>query len=113
MKTTHRSRKEQDFKALPPPPPLSGQTISTHLLIHQQQDREAKYSANLTVKIFHQLLYIWPSHQMQIFQQGKTRYRLTHEEREQLKFLGLQNLFNTSWPKVDLHHRGLIRWKKS
>jgi hypothetical protein len=110
---THRSRKEGDFKAPPPPPPPSRQTISTHLLTPQPQDQEAKYDTNLTVKIFHQLLDIWSSHRMQIFQQGKTRYRLTHEEREQLKFLGLQNLFNTSWPKPDLHHSGLDRWKKS
>ncbi len=31
---------------------------------------------------------------MQILSNGKTRYRLTREEKEQLKFLGLQNFFS-------------------
>jgi hypothetical protein len=45
----------------------------------------------MTVTIFHQLLDIWPFHQQQqIDEQGQMRYRLTLEEREQLKTLGLQ-----------------------
>jgi hypothetical protein len=54
-----------------------------------------------------------PSQQMQIFKNAKTRYRLTREEKEQLKFLGLQNLFNTSWPKPDLPRKELGIWKKN
>jgi hypothetical protein len=41
------------------------------------------------------------------------RYHLTREEREQLKSLGLQNYFNTNWPKLDPHYSGLGRWKKN
>ncbi len=86
--------------------------ITTHLLV-PQPDLELQHPENLTVKTFHQLLDVWPSHWMQIFQQGETRYRLTREEKEQLKSLGLQNFFNTSWPKLDRPHNALGRWKKS
>ncbi len=86
--------------------------ITTHLLI-PQPDPELQHPENLTVKIFHQLLDVWPSHRMQIFQQGETRYCLTREEKEQLKSLGLQNFFNTNWPKPDRPHNALGRWKKS
>jgi hypothetical protein len=49
---------------------------------------------------------------MQIFKNAETKYRLAREEKEQLKFLGLQNLFNTSWLKPDLHPKELGRSKK-
>ncbi len=64
------------------------------------------------VRRFHQLYDVWPSQRIQIFGNGKTRYRLTREEKEQLKFLGLQNFFNTAWPKPDPPRRGPGRWKK-
>jgi hypothetical protein len=46
-------------------------------------------------------------------QARRNRYCLTREEKEQLKFLGLQNLFNTSWPKPGLPRKELGRWKKN
>jgi hypothetical protein len=79
-----------------------------------QIDKEAEVLTELSFLIFTQLLDVWPFHRQQLIDnQGWTRYRLTQEEREQLKFLGLQNLFNTSWLKPGLHHRELGRWKKS
>jgi hypothetical protein len=87
--------------------PLTPQQLS-------QIDKEAEEFANLTFSIITQLLDVWPFHwQQQVDNQHWIRYRLTQEEREQLKFLGLQNLFNTSWLKPGLRHRGLGRWKKS
>ncbi len=110
-KTIRRSRKEQNFKAHPPPP--LHQTNLTPLPIHQLEIHEDKYDPDLAVKIFHQLLDIWPSHRMQIFKNAEMIYRLTREEKEQVKFLGLQNLFNTSRPRRDLHRKEPGRWKKS
>ncbi len=39
---------------------------------------------------------VWPLHRMQILPDGSTRYWLTRDEKEQLKFLGLKNLFITA-----------------
>jgi hypothetical protein len=87
--------------------PLTPQQVS-------QIHKEAEELANLIISIFTQLLDVWPFHrQQQVDNQGWTRYLLTREEREQLKFLGLQNLFKTSWLKPSLRHRELGRWKKS
>ncbi len=92
-------------------PPLPTQlTISTPRPTHQiklSKKEEQK------VKTFLQLLDVWPSQRMQTFDNAETRYRLTHKEKEQLKFLGLQNFFNTAWPKPDPRRRGPGRWKKS
>jgi hypothetical protein len=88
-------------------PPLTPQQLN-------QINKEAKELAELTLSIFTQLSDVWPFHwRQQIDNQGRTRYRLTQEEREQLKSLGLQRLFNTSWPRPDPPHSALGRWKKS
>ncbi len=92
-------------------PPLPTQlTISTPRPAHQIKLSEKEEQK---VKTFLQLLDVWPSQRMQTFDNAEARYRLTREEKEQLKFLGLQNFFNTAWPKPDPCHRGPGRWKKS
>ncbi len=114
-KKTNRSRHTtldlQNLCRHPLLPPLPTQlTTSTPRPAHQTKLSEKEEQK---VKTFLQLLDVWPSQRMQIFKNAETRYRLTREEREQLKFLGLQNLSNTSWPKPDPHRRGPGRWKKS
>ncbi len=113
-KTNHSRRTVLDLPTLrrhPLLPPLPTQlTISTPRPAHQiklSKKEEQK------VKTFLQLLDVWPSQQMQTFENAETRYRLTREEREQLKFLGLQNFFNTAWPKPNPRRRGPSRWKRS
>ena len=92
-------------------PPLPTQlTISTPRPAHQIKLSEKEEQK---VKTFLQLFDVWPYQRMQIFNNAETRYRLTREEKEQLKFLGLQNYFNTAWPKPDPHRRGPGRWKKN
>jgi hypothetical protein len=92
-------------------PPLPTQlTISTPRPAHQIKLSEKEEQK---VKTFLQLLDVWPSQQMQTFDNAEVRYRLTCEEKEQLKFLGLQNFFNTAWPKLDPRRRGPGRWKKN
>ncbi len=93
-------------------------TRSTTPLLTPQQlsqiNKEAEEFAELSLSTFTQLLDVWPFHRQQLINnQGWTRYRLARGEREQLKFLGLQNLFNTSWLKPGLRHRELGTWKKS
>jgi hypothetical protein len=91
-------------------PPIPIQlTISTPHPAHHARLSEEEEAG---VRRFHQLYNVWPSQRMQILSNGKTRYRLTREEKEQLKFLGLQNFFNTAWPKPDPLRRGPGRWKK-
>jgi hypothetical protein len=92
-----------------PPIPIT-RTISTPHPAHHARLSEEEEAG---VRRFHQLYDVWPSQRMQILSNGKTRYRLTREEKEQLKFLGLQNFFNTAWPKPDPLRRGPGRWKKN
>jgi hypothetical protein len=56
---------------------------------------------------------VWPFERMQILPDDTVRYRLTREEREQLKFLGLANYFNTKWPKPDPRRSVLGRCEKN
>jgi hypothetical protein len=66
----------------------------------EQIEREAEEFVDLTIKYFKMLDNAWPFHRLhQIDKFGQTRYCLTCKEKEQLKSLGLQNLFNTSWLK--------------
>ncbi len=123
-KRTSHYRKEQDTKValpppLPPPPPCSPTPPSptrttarqlTHQLIQQENP---EVPSELGAMLFLQSLNIWPLHRIQTFPNGKARYKLAREEKEQLKFLGLQNLFNTNWPKPDPHHKGPGRCKKT
>ncbi len=114
-KKTNRSRRtvpdSQTLHHHPLLQPLPTQlTISTPRPAHQVK---LSGKEEQKVKTFLQLLDVWPSQRMQTFKNAEMRYRLTREEKEQLKFLGLQNLFNTSWPKPDPHRRGPGRWKKS
>jgi hypothetical protein len=69
-------------------------------MTHEEIERQAKETVDLMIKFFEQIGDIWPFHrQQQIDKFGRARYRLTREETQQLKSLGLQNFFNTSWPK--------------
>jgi hypothetical protein len=112
---TNRSRRtaldSPTLRRHPLLPPLPTQlTISTPRPAHQIKLSEKEEQK---VKTFLQLLDVWLSQRMQTFENAETRYRLTREEKEQLKFLGLQNFFNTAWPKPDPRRRGSVRWKKS
>ena len=75
-----------------PPVPIQ-LTISIPPPAHQVKLSEEEEQG---VRNFLQLYDVWPYQRMQIFGNAKTRYRLTREEKEQLKFLGLQNFFNTT-----------------
>jgi hypothetical protein len=119
-KKNNHSRKEQVIKA-PTPPPLH-QPLTTPSLpkittqpptprLHDQKTPEVPLEPEATT--FSRSFDVWPLHRMQILPDGNTRYRLTRDEKEQLKFLGLKNLFNTSWPTSGLHHSGLDRCKKT
>ncbi len=113
-KTNHSRRTALDSPThrrhplLPPVP--THLTISIPRPAHQIKLSEKEEQR---VKTFLQLFDIWPFQRMQTFDNAEARYRLTREEKEQLKFLGLQNFFNTTWPKPDPHHRGPGRWKKN
>jgi hypothetical protein len=112
-KTNHEKRTDLALPTyrrhfLLPPIPIT-LTISTPHPAHHAKLSEEEEAG---VTRFHQLYDVWPSQRMQILSNGKTRYRLTREEKEQLKFLGLQNFFNTAWPKPDPPRTGPGRWKK-
>ncbi len=114
-KKTNRSRRtalvSPTLRRHPLLPPVPAQlTISIPRPAHQIKLSEKE---DQRVKTFLQLFDVWPFQQMQTFNNAEARYRLTRKEREQLKFLGLQNYFNTAWPKLDPHHRGPGRWKKN
>jgi len=84
----------------------------TPCLTAQQEEKEIEEFVNLTTTAFEQLLDIWPFHRQQIDEFGQTRYCLTCLEKEQVKNLGLQNLFNMAWLKPDPRLSGPGRWKK-
>jgi hypothetical protein len=119
-KKKNRSRREQVIEA-PTPSPLHQPPMTpslpktkTQLLtprLHEQKTPEAPLEPEATT--FSQNFNIWPLHRMQILPDGSTRYRLTREEKEQLKFLGLKNLFNTSWPMSEPHHSGPGKCKRT
>jgi hypothetical protein len=108
-KKKNRSPREQVIEAPTPPlhqPPMTPSLVKTTtqlltLRLNNQKTPEAPLEPEVTT--FSQSFNIWPLHQMQILPDGSTRFRLTREEKEQLKFLGLKNLFNTSWPTSTPH----------
>jgi hypothetical protein len=106
-KKTKLNRKEQVTTAAPPPPPpppptLSLQRRTTPLSIHQIEEiQNEEVPSDLREMLFLTTFDVWPFSRMQILPDGTVRYRLAREEREHLKFLGLENFFNTSWPKPD------------
>ncbi len=109
QKKTKLSRKEQVTAAAPPPPPPPPlpPTLSPWkhmaplqtLLIEETNCEEVP--PDLRATLFLTTFDVWPFERMQILPDDTVRYRLTREERERLKFLGLENYFNTSWPKPD------------
>jgi len=119
-KKKNRSCREQVIEA-PTPPPLhqppttpSLPKTKTQLLtprLHEQKTPEAPLEPEATT--FSRSFYVWPLHWMQILPDRSTRYRLTREEKEQLKFLGLKNLINMSWPTSGLHHSGLGKCQRT
>ncbi len=116
-KKTKPSCKEQVTSAAPPPPPpppkLSPRKHTAPLqtlLIEEIQSKEVP--SDLRAKLFLTTFDVWPFERMQILPDDTVRYHLTREEREQLKFLGLENLFNMSWPKPDPRHSVLGRCKR-
>ncbi len=120
-KKTNHSCKEQAIEVPPPPPPPQRQPPTTHSLPktltqpptnqrHGQKIPKAHLEPKATT--FFRNFDVWPLHRMQLLPDGSTRYRLTKEEKEQLKFLGLKNLFNTNWATSGLPHKGLNRCKK-
>jgi hypothetical protein len=119
-KKKNRSRREQGIKALTPPPlpqppttPSLLRTMAQLLTLQLTNRKNQEAPLELGAMIFLQSLDIWPLHRMQILPDGSMRYRLAREEKEQLKFLGLKNLFNTNWPRRDLHSKGPCRCKKT
>ncbi len=118
-KKTKPSRKEQVTAAAPPPPPPLPPTLSSQkhtpplqtLLIEETNSEEVP--SELRTTLFLTTFDVWPFERMQILPDDTVRYRLTREERERLKFLGLANYFNTSWPKPDPRHSVLGRCEKS
>ncbi len=121
-KKTNHNRKEQATGAPPPLHPHHRQLPTTHSLPttlpqlptpqhHSQKIPIVPLEPEATT-FFHSF-DVWPLHRMQILPDGSTRYRLTREEKEQLKFLGLKNLFNTNWPTSGLPHKGLGRCKRT
>jgi hypothetical protein len=111
----NQNRKEQAIEVLPPlphppppprpPTPPSPTRFTAHLLTHQLIQREnPEVPSELEAKLFLQSLNVWPLHRLQTFPDGNRRYILMREEKEQLKFLGLRNLFPTNWPKPVPRH---------
>jgi hypothetical protein len=91
------------------------QSLKTrHLAAHSQEEEEEQNEEviNILMTPFKQLLDAWPFHLQDIDELGRTRYRLTRLEKGHLKSLGLQNLFNTTWPKRDPCHSRPCRWKR-
>jgi hypothetical protein len=120
-KKTKLSRKEQVTVAAPhpPPPPPPPPTLSPQkhtaplqtLLIEETNCEEVP--SDLKAKLCLTTFDVWPFERMQILPDDTVRYRLTREERERLKFLGLENYFNTSWPKPDPRRSVLGRCKRT
>jgi hypothetical protein len=119
-KKENRSRREQVIEALTPPPlhqpPATPSLPKTTIQLptprlHNQKTPEVPLEPEATT--FSRSFNVWPLHQMQILPDGSTRYRLMRDEKEQLKFLGLENLFNTSWSTSGVHHSGLGKCKKT
>ncbi len=114
---TKLNRKEQVTAAapplppLPPPMPLSPQGHTARPSTHQIKENE-EVPSDLKATLFLTTFDVWPFNRMQILPDGSVRYRLAREEKEQLKFLGLKNFFNTSWPKPDPHRSVLGRCKR-
>jgi hypothetical protein len=88
------------------------QTTKIRQLTIQQQEKEEKELVNFWTTTFEQLLDVWPFHPQQVVELGRMRYCLTRLDKEQLKSLGLQNLFRMAWLKPDPPHSGPGRWKK-
>ncbi len=114
------SRREQDTEAPTPPPlhpppatPLLLETMTQLLTPQLSNQKTPGAPLELEATIFSRSLDVWPLHRMQILPDGSTRYRLMREEKEQLKFLGLKNLFNTSWPTPYPHRKGPGRCKRT
>ncbi len=119
-KKTNRSRKEQDTGAPTPPPlhqppttPLLVKTTTQLLTPRLNNQKTPEAPLEPEVMTFSRSFDVWPLHWMQILPDGSTRYRLTREEKEQLKFLGLKNLFNMSWLTQDPHRKGPGRCKRT
>jgi hypothetical protein len=118
---TKLSCKEQVTAAAPPPPPppppippiLSprSHTPPPQTLLIEKDCEEVP--SDLRATLFLTTFDVWPFERMQILPDDTVRYRLTREEREQLKFLGLANYFNTKWPKPDPRRSVLGRCEKN
>jgi hypothetical protein len=99
-KKKNRSRREQVIEA-PTPPPLHQPPTTPSLpktmiqlptpRLHDQKTPEVPLEPEATT--FSQSFDVWPLHRMQILPDRSTRYRLTRDEKEQLKFLG--KIFST------------------
>jgi hypothetical protein len=115
-KRTKLNRKEQVTAAappLPPPPTLSPRRHTAPLSTHQIEEiQNEEVPSDLRETLFLTTFDVWPFSRMQILPDGTVRYRLAREEREQLKFLGLANYFNTRWPKPDPRRSVLGRCKR-
>jgi len=62
---------------------------------------------------FRTLLNVWPFHLMEVDNQGRSQFWLTHLEKERLQSLGLSNLFPMNWSASGPQHIALGRCKKS
>ena len=65
------------------------------------------------IKGFETLLNVWPSHLIEVDNQGRYRFQLTRLEKERLQTLGLSNLFPTKWSTSAPQHNGLGRCRRS
>ena len=65
------------------------------------------------IRGFETLLNVWPSHLIEVDNQGRYRFQLTRLEKERLQTLGLSNLFPTKWSTSAPQHNGLGRCRRS